>query len=184
MAIVDPFDNAPSSSVTVSGIVDPFETQASQPTQQDKVSNFSYIANQAKLGLTDSAVLGQSLIDTFAVQPFKGLVTGEKQPTFSENVKRLQRAAGTFTGATEETKAPSAVSEIVGGGARMLSDPLGYAGTGLFWNSSRSEFIAIGSQARVATSTDAVTWTYRTQVPAVTAATLPNVVVTVSSIGI
>ena len=59
-----------------------------------------------------------------------------------------------------------------------------YAGTGLFWNSSRSEFIAIGSQARVATSTDAVTWTYRTQVPAVTAATLPNVVVTVSSIGI
>lgn len=59
-----------------------------------------------------------------------------------------------------------------------------YAGTGLLWNSSRSEFIAIGSQARVATSPDAVTWTYRTQVPAVVATTLPNVVVTVSSIGI
>ena len=59
-----------------------------------------------------------------------------------------------------------------------------YAGTGLLWNSSRSEFIAIGSQARVATSPDASTWTYRTQVPAVVAVTLPDVVVTVSSIGI
>jgi hypothetical protein len=132
MAIVDPFDSAPTSSVTVSGIVDPFETQATQPTQQDKLSNFSYIANQAKLGLADSAVLGQSLIDTFAIQPFKGLITGEKQPTFGENVKRLQKAAGTLTGATEETKAPGALAEIAGGGVRMLSDPLGYLGTGLF----------------------------------------------------
>jgi hypothetical protein len=59
-----------------------------------------------------------------------------------------------------------------------------YAGTGLYWNSSRSEFIAIGYQARVATSSDAATWTYRTQVPAVYSNALPNVVVTVSSIGI
>lgn len=132
MSIVDPFDSTPSSSVTVSGIVDPFETQATQPTQQDKVSNLSYIANQAKLGLTDTAVLGEALIDTFAIQPFKGLITGEKQPTFSENVKRLQKAAGQYTGATEETKAPSAVAEIVGGGTRMLSDPAGYIGSGLF----------------------------------------------------
>lgn len=131
MAIVDPFET-PQGSVSVSGIVDPFETAAPAPTQQDKMSNLGYIANQAKLGLTDTAVLGEALIDTFAIQPFKGLVTGEKQPTFTENVKRLQKAAGTFTGATEETKAPNAVAEIVGGGARMFSDPAGYVGSGLF----------------------------------------------------
>ena len=132
MAIVDPFESTPTSSVTVSGIVDPFETQTVQPTKEDKLSTLSYIANQAKLGLTDTAVLGEALIDTFAIQPFKGLITGEKQPTFSENVKRLQKVAGQYTGATEETKAPSAVAEIVGGGARIAADPTSYVGSGVF----------------------------------------------------
>lgn len=134
MAIVDPFEQQGSVTVTgAKGIVDPFEAGASvDTTPQDKMSTYEYVANQAKLGLTDTAVLGQALIDTFAIQPFKGVVTGEKQPTFGENIKRLQKAAGTITGAQEETKAPSAVAEVIGGGARMLSDPAGYFGTGLF----------------------------------------------------
>jgi len=131
MAIVDPFEQQ--GSVTVTGIVDPFEVGATVDTSpQEKMSTYNYVANQAKLGLTDTAVLGQALIDTFAIQPFKGVITGEKQPTFGENIKRLQKAAGTITGAQEETKAPSAVAEVVGGGARMLADPVGYLGTGLF----------------------------------------------------
>lgn len=59
-----------------------------------------------------------------------------------------------------------------------------YAGTAIYWNSVKSEFIAAGSSARLATSTDAETWTYRTDSPEVVSTTLPNVVVTVSSIGI
>lgn len=134
MAIVDPFEQQGSVTVTgATGIVDPFEVGAKVDTApQEKMTTYNYIANQAKLGLTDTAVLGQALIDTFAIQPFKGVITGEAQPTFSQNIKRLQKAAGTLTGAEEETKAPSAVAEIVGGGARMLADPTGYLGTGLF----------------------------------------------------
>ena len=57
------------------------------------------------------------------------------------------------------------------------------AGSDITWNSSRAEFIAVGGESRVATSSDAVTWTDRT-VSATANVTLPNVVVTVSSIGI
>jgi hypothetical protein len=105
-----------------------------QPSREDKISNFQYIANQAKLGLTDSLVLGEAIIDTFAIDPFANLVgKGEKGgivERFGKNVKRLQQAAGTVTGAQTEMAAPSAVAEVVGGGARMLTDPLGYFGTG------------------------------------------------------
>lgn len=102
---------------------------------QKKMSNFEYIANQAKLGLTDTAVLGQALIDTFVTEPVKSLV-GKAEPgtmgeRFGKNVKRLQEAAGTVTGAVPETTAPSALAEVVGSGARMLSDPMGYLGTGV-----------------------------------------------------
>ena len=59
----------------------------------------------------------------------------------------------------------------------------GVAGTGIIWNPYRSEFMAVGYQSRVATSPDAVKWTYRSEY--ITAnITLPNVVVTVSTIGI
>lgn len=135
MAIVDPFEQQ--GSVTVkgaTGIVDPFENTAKAEADSiaaSKISKFDYIANQAKLGLTDSAVLGEALIDTFVTQPFKGLITGKQQPTFGENVKRLQKAAGTVTGATEETKAPDVLTEIAGGAARMMTDPLGYVGGGM-----------------------------------------------------
>lgn len=102
---------------------------------QEKLSNFGYIANQAKLGLTDTAVLGQALIDTFVTEPIKSLVgkptQGGMGERFTKNVKRLQEAAGTVTGAVPEQVAPSALAEIAGSGARMLSDPLGYLGTGV-----------------------------------------------------
>jgi hypothetical protein len=105
-----------------------------QPTREDKISNFQYIANQAKLGLTDSLVLGEAIIDTFAIDPFANLVgKGEKGgivERFGKNVKRLQQAAGTVTGAETEMVAPGAFAEIAGSGARMLTDPLGYFGSG------------------------------------------------------
>lgn len=138
MAIVDPFEQQGSVTVTgATGIVDPFEVGATVDTApQEKMSTYNYIANQAKLGLTDSAVLGQALIDTFVLEPVKSLVgpatPGGMGERFSKNIKRLQTAAGTLTGAEAETKAPSGVAEVVGGGARMLTDPLGYLGTGLF----------------------------------------------------
>jgi hypothetical protein len=105
-----------------------------QPTREDKISNFQYIANQAKLGLTDSLVLGEAIIDTFAIDPFANLVgkgaKGGIVERFGKNVKRLQEAAGTVTGAQTEMPPPSAVAEVVGSGARMLTDPLGYLGSG------------------------------------------------------
>jgi len=105
-----------------------------QPTREDKISNFQYIANQAKLGLTDSLVLGEAIIDTFAIDPFANLVgKGEKGgivERFGKNVKRLQKAAATVTGAEAEMPPPNAVAEIVGSGTRMLTDPLGYFGSG------------------------------------------------------
>lgn len=106
-----------------------------QPSREDKISNFQYIANQAKLGLTDSLVLGEAIIDTFAIDPFANLVgkgaKGGIVERFGKNVKRLQEAAGTVTGAQTEMPPPSAVAEVVGSGARMLTDPLGYFGTGV-----------------------------------------------------
>ena len=106
-----------------------------QSTREDKISNFQYIANQAKLGLTDSLVLGEAIIDTFAVDPFANLVgKGEKGgivERFGKNVKRLQKAAASVTGAEAEMPPPSVASEIVGSGTRMLTDPLGYFGTGV-----------------------------------------------------
>jgi hypothetical protein len=130
------YQAAPARTGTVS--VEPwteYQGQAvDQPTREDKISNFQYIANQAKLGLTDSLVLGEAIIDTFAIDPFANLIgKGEKggiAERFGKNVKRLQKAAATVTGAEAEMAAPSAVAEVVGSGARMLTDPLGYLGSG------------------------------------------------------
>jgi hypothetical protein len=94
-----------------------------------QVSAFDYIANEAKKGLADSAVLGQAILDTFLIDPITGKPGGIGE-RFGKNVQRLQKAASSITGAEEKLKAPSTVTEIVGGGARMLSDPLGYVGGG------------------------------------------------------
>jgi hypothetical protein len=113
-----------------------FSDAAIADTQATKaVSTFDYIANQAKLGLADSAVLGQAILDTFLIEPVKGLVTGKGEKggigeRFGRNVQRLQKAAAEITGAETGMRAPGVGSEIVGGGARMLSDPLGYLGVG------------------------------------------------------
>jgi hypothetical protein len=113
-----------------------FSDEAVADTQATKaISTFDYIANQAKLGLADSAVLGQAILDTFLIEPVKGLVTGKGEQggigeRFGRNVQRLQKTAANITGAETGMKAPGVGSEIVGGGARMLSDPLGYIGVG------------------------------------------------------
>jgi len=67
--------------------------------------------------------------------------------------------------------------------ANPNSDWGGDAGTGILWNSDRAEFIAVGYAARVATSPDVTTWTYRTTSPVISV-DLPVVIATVSSIGI
>lgn len=59
----------------------------------------------------------------------------------------------------------------------------GVAGTDILWNSTLGHFIAVGYGSRVATSSDSVIWTYQSDPPDLLTE-LPNVVVTVSSIGI
>jgi hypothetical protein len=58
-----------------------------------------------------------------------------------------------------------------------------HTGYDLVWNSDRAEFLAVGADSRVATSNDALLWTYRTASDMANLS-LPNVVVTVSSIRI
>jgi hypothetical protein len=55
--------------------------------------------------------------------------------------------------------------------------------TSILWNTARAEFLITGYTSKVATSPDAITWTYRTDYSS-TGATLPNVIATVSSIRI
>ena len=135
MAIVDPFETK--TAAPTEGIVDPFEASLvaeATDIKAKKLSTFESIANQAKLGLVDSVVLGEAIIDTFAIDPVANLFgKGEKgsiTERFGKNVKRLQTAAAEFTGAQPEAVAPNALAEVAGGGVRMLSDPLGYFGTG------------------------------------------------------
>ena len=135
MAIVDPFETK--TAAPTEGIIDPFEASLvaeATDIKAKKLSTFESIANQAKLGLVDSVVLGEAIIDTFAIDPVANLFgKGEKgsiTERFGKNVKRLQTAAAEFTGAQPEAVAPNALAEVAGGGVRMLSDPLGYFGTG------------------------------------------------------
>jgi hypothetical protein len=65
-----PWEQYKSSSVTTEPApsVGPWSeyTKANEDVQAAKaVSTFDYIANQAKLGLTDTAVLGEAILDTF-----------------------------------------------------------------------------------------------------------------------
>lgn len=107
---------------------------------KQQVSRFDYIANQAKLGLTDTAVLGQAILDTFLVDPLKTLgskfgiseaATGGIGERFGKNVQRLQKAGAQITGATPGQKAPDVLTGIVGSGVRATSDPVGYVGAPL-----------------------------------------------------
>jgi spore coat protein CotF len=116
---------------------------------KQQLSSFDYIANQAKLGLTDTAVLGEAIIDTFVTDPFKmlyqditgqsrktlsSLVTGEdKTPKgigqrFSSNVERLQKITSGITGADPKAKAPGIMTQFGGDVARMVTDPFGFIG--------------------------------------------------------
>lgn len=105
-----------------------------------ELTTFEYISNEARKGTVDSAVLGQAILDTFVVDPFKKLyaeVTGKPSTApggigerFGRNIERLQKATQPLTGARYDTKAPSVTAEILGGGARFVTDPLGlFSGT-------------------------------------------------------
>lgn len=59
----------------------------------------------------------------------------------------------------------------------------GFFITDIIWNDEQSEFIAVGYNGRVATSYDGETWTYRSD-GSTGPVTIPNLVVTVSTIGI
>jgi hypothetical protein len=111
-------------------------SQAEDQATTQQVSRFQFIANEAKKGTVDSAVLGQAILDTFVIDPFKKLyaeVTGKPSAApggvmerFGRNVKRLEKAAQPLTGADYEMKAPDEVTRVLASGARFVTDPLGY----------------------------------------------------------
>jgi hypothetical protein len=114
---------------------------AREDTTKAQVTGFQYIANQAKLGLVDTPVLAQALIDTFVTDPFKKLyadITGKESTApggiaerFGRNIQRLQQAGATITGAETKMKAPDVLTGIIGSGVRATTDPLGYIGAPL-----------------------------------------------------
>ena len=120
------------------------DTELPEAVSKEQVSTFDYLANQAKLGLVDSAVLGQAILDTFLVAPVKELVRrttgfgeGANIPPFSAmqrfgtRVGELQQMASEVTGAQPKMPAPGGVAtEILGAGVRTMSDPLAYLGAG------------------------------------------------------
>lgn len=123
--------------------------EAADIQAKKQLSTFDYISNEAKKGTVDSAVLGQAILDTFVVDPFKmvyeqyrskslsdlvapktNVPTGGIAERFGKNIERLQKATQPLTGARYDTKAPSITAEILGGGARFVTDPLGlFSGT-------------------------------------------------------
>ena len=119
---------------------DPESALIEDEITKGQVSRFDYIANQAKLGLTDTAVLGEAILDTFLIDPLKTLgskfgiseaATGGIGERFTKNVQRLQQAGGQITGAVPGQKAPDVLTGIIGSGVRATSDPVGYVGAPL-----------------------------------------------------
>lgn len=113
--------------------------QADKQAAQE-VSSFDYIANQAKLGLTDAASLSKALVDTFLVDPVKTAyaavtggegVKGSVTERFGKNLKQAQEKTAQAVTADREMKSPGLLTSIVGGGARAITDPLGYVGAPL-----------------------------------------------------
>lgn len=134
---------------------------AAQADQQaaNEVGAFDYIANQAKLGLTDASSLSKALVDTFLVDPAKTAyaaltggegVKGGVTERFGKNLKKAQEAGAALTGADTEMKSPGLLSSIVGGGARAVTDPLGYIGAPLKAGQTAARsagLFAVGSSA-------------------------------------
>lgn len=152
---------------------DPASAVLEDEKAKQKVTGFDYIANQAKLGLVDTPVLAEAILDTFLLDPFKKLystVTGTPDTApggiaerLGRNIQRLQKTGAALVGAEAQMKAPDTLSAIVGSGVRAATDPLGYVGaplkvaptvgrsTGLFTVGSTAEVGGIaGEQAEKA----------------------------------
>jgi len=108
-----------------------------------------YIANQAKLGITDSAsqisaglltaeqsrqVTGPLSIGGLITGGLKAAYEGDLGKTFVDNLTGLQKMFGKVTGADPEMELPEdagVVTQLAGAAARMAADPLSYTGIGV-----------------------------------------------------
>lgn len=120
---------------------DPESAAVEDEVTKEQVSRFDYIANQSKLGLIDTPVLAQALLDTFVIDPVKSLTKmtlgigpgapGGMGERFSSNIKRLQGVASKAVGAETGQKPPDVLTGIFGSAVRAASDPIGYVGAPL-----------------------------------------------------
>lgn len=128
---------AAAETMTAGGFDPNTATPINAPSKQS-VTAFEYIANEARKGTTDLAVLGQAILDTFVIDPVKktySAITGTPDTApggiverFGGNIQRLQRQAGAITGAKEGLVAPDELSKFLGAGARFATDPTGLIG--------------------------------------------------------
>jgi hypothetical protein len=135
-------ETKPQFSFDAESATEDFEAEgAVEEIVKNQVSTLDYIINQSRLGRADSAVLGQALLDTFLIDPTKelvrrttGLGEGADIPPFSamqrlgSRVKELEQSASQVTGAQPGMEVPSTTAAVLGTGARVASDPLGYLG--------------------------------------------------------
>jgi hypothetical protein len=128
-------------------------TTAKLSEEEPKVSVTEYLLNAAKLGLTDTAVIGESILDTFVIDPITALVTGnvatDKATTIPErwgsNIQRLSESGAAITGADPYLQAPDPTTRTLGSGVRMMSDPVGYAAAPVKFSGLSGRAFQLGS---------------------------------------
>ena len=121
---------------------------AEQQPQKVEMSAGEYLTNQAKLGSMDMFSLARAAAQDIIIDPLRvlGIVGGETKG-FGEHLREGQEAGARITGAETRAVAPSKLVEVVGGGVRALSDPLGYIGAPVKAATTAGRAIAGGSPA-------------------------------------